>query len=440
MPHSTTQNSDTPAIAQQWQNIQAHNPRLAALITPPSSASLNPQSGPLGGVTVSLKDNIDTAGIPTTAGAAFWKHRVPRHNAYVVERLLAAGATPFGKANMTELAWGVRSYSATGGQCRNPWDEQRIAGGSSGGSAASIAAGLCHASLGTDTGGSVRLPASFCGVTGLRPTHGRISNHGVIPLSESHDTIGPMARSAAEVARLFNAIAGYDHQDPYSQAQAMNAVTTQLEHPLQGITIGIPKNYYFDYCQDEVGAAVMQAATQLESQGAILKAISIPLVEQAQAMAACIMFSEVCALYEERLQQEPESISFDIRSRMEHGFVYNGRDYARAVAFRQRWRQTLRDIYQKVDIMLVPTTTQTAPLIDDGQTLYAITRELARNTYPSSLASIPSLSVPCGFGAGQLPIGMLLEAPWWQEALLLRVAHQYQQRSDFHLQTPAWLD
>lgn len=427
---------DTTTILQQWENIQAHNPRLAALITTPSCAQANPQTGPLQGLSVSLKDNIDTAGIPTTAGATFWKNRIPEQNAYVVEKLIAAGATPFGKANMTELAWGVRSYSATGGQCRNPWDEQRIAGGSSGGSAASIAANFCHASLGTDTGGSVRLPAAFCGITGLRPTHGRISNRGVIPLSESHDTIGPMARSAAEVAHLFTAIAGYDPHDPYSQAVAFQPCLDVLEQPLQHIVIGIPKNYYFDYCQDEVGAAVLEAAALLERQGAILKPIAIPLVEQAQEMAACIMFSEVCALYEERLQQDPESISFDIRSRMEHGFIYNGRDYARAVAFRQRWRQTLAQLYQEVDIMLMPTTTQTAPLIDDGQTLYAITRELARNTYPSSLASLPSLSLPCGFGAGQLPIGLLLEAPWWQEYRLLQVAHQYQLHSDFHQQTP----
>lgn len=424
-------------VSQQWERIRNHNLSLKALITPPHTAQLSATSGTLQGVTVSLKDNIDTAGITTTAGADFWRTRVPSHDAVVVSRLKAAGATLFGKANMTELAWGVRSYSAVGGQCRNPWDVNRIAGGSSGGSGAAVAAGFSTVSLGTDTGGSVRLPAAFCGVVGLRPSYGRIPNRGVIPLSESHDTVGPLAYRVADIARVFNVIAGHDEQDPTSQDHPVPDVLSALQKGVRDLVIGIPKNHYFDYCGSEVVNAVMKAAYTLEEHGALLQDIDVPMVEDAQEMASRIMFSEVCALYRERLDKNPDSISSAIRDRMLHGLSYTGMDYAEAVHFRRRWIKVVQRIYSSVQLLLVPTTTQTAPLLDDGQTLLEITRQLARNTYAGSLAGIPSMSVPCGFDSSGLPIGMLLEAPWWHEDRLIQAGHAYQRVTSHHLSRPA---
>src|SRR5690625_614949 len=212
-------------LERQQEAIAQHNPVINALICPPGHEQLQARvqtlvkrpQGLLHGLTVSLKDNIDTNFAPTTAGARFWKQRQPVQNAVVVNRLLQAGAIAMGKASMTELAWGVSGYSALGGQCRHPLDQQRIAGGSSGGSAASVAAGFCDASLGTDTGGSVRIPAAFCGLFGLRPTYGAIPNTGVLPLSHSHDTVGIIAKNSFDTARIFTAIAGYCPQDPRSR-------------------------------------------------------------------------------------------------------------------------------------------------------------------------------------------------------------------------------
>lgn len=418
-------------VAEQFEAIQAQNSRLRALIREPDPHAVQQriktlqhgdEKGLLHGMTVSLKDNIDTAGIPTTAGATFWRDRIPAEDAEVVRRLERAGAILFGKANMTELAWGVRSYSAVGGQCLNPLDESRIAGGSSGGSAASVVAGMCTASLGTDTGGSVRIPAAFCGLVGLRPTYGSVSNEGVLPLSESHDTVGPMARTVDVVARLYTAIAGNTHGDPVTARPAVPDVIAAVSAGVRGMVIGIPDNYYFDHCGDEIAEAVLAASRKLEAQGATIRPIKVPLVEDAQAMATCIMASEVGSLYEARLNSDPDSISRDIRERILAGLHYSGMDYARAVSFRARWRRCLHTIYKDVDITLVPTAASTAPPLSDERSLLEATRHLARNTYPSALAGIPSMSVPVGRDSQGLPIGMLIESRWAGEAALMAAA------------------
>lgn len=412
--------------------VKQQNSRIRALISPPSlkkwgQAKNNYQSvlrsSLLQGMTVSIKDNIDTADAPTTAGAAFWCDRRPKKDAVVVSRLQSAGGVVFGKANMTELAWGVRSYSAVGGQCVNPLDEQRIAGGSSGGSAAAVVAGFCDASLGTDTGGSVRIPAAFCGLIGLRPTYGTIPNTGVLPLSHSHDTVGILGRNAVDVGRIYTAIAGPCPLDMTSNHQRPSAVLNQMAVGVKGLHIGIPNSYYFDYCTPQIANAVMRAARVLEEQGAILVSIHVPKAEQAQAMAACMMSSEVTALYEARLLEQPETISADVRERMMQALEYKGTDYARALAFKRFWQWQLAQTYQEVDVMMMPTTATTAPLLSDQRSLLEATKDLARNTYPSAMAGIPSMSVPVGFDSNKLPIGALLEAAWGREDLLLRCAY-----------------
>lgn len=392
--------------------------------------------GPLHGVTVSLKDNIDTAGHETTAGAAFFRGRVPDRDATVVRRLRQAGAVIVGKANLTELAWGTRSSSAVGGQTRNPWNTDRIPGGSSGGSGASVAAGMCTASLGTDTGGSVRLPAALCGVAGLRPTSGSVPNTGTIPVSRAHDTVGPVARRVSDVARLFAVIAGPDPEDPYSSQRTPPNFLPAIHDGIEGRVVGIPRNHYFDRCEDDVAEAVRRAASVLEGQGAKLVDIDVPMVEDAQEMATRIVFSDACSFHGERLRNEPQSFSADIHDRMSRGFGFTGTDYAEAMTFKAAWKRALRTIFRDVDIILSPTAPVGAPPIEDGKSLYDSTRDLVRNTYCGALGNIPGLSVPCGFTREGLPVGLQLEAAWWQEPLLLRAGCAFQRRTDYHLREP----
>lgn len=397
-----------------------------------SGASL----GLLHGMTVSVKDNIDTAGTATTAGAAFLRDRVPNRDAPVVERLRRAGAVITGKANMAEVAFGSRSFSAVGGQCRNPWDTDRIPGGSSGGSAVSVAAGMCTGSLGTDTGGSVRLPAAINNVSGLRPTHGRIPNSGVLPVSESNDTVGPLARRVEDVALIFAVIAGYDEADPYSVDIGLPNFLPALRDGIAGRRIGVPRNHYFDDLAPGVGDAVMAGARVLEQAGARLVEITVPMVGEAQAKASLAIFSDACHVFNDRLLNDPGSFTPSVYERMKTGLAITGVQYAEAQAFRARWRRALQGVFQEVDMILSPTITAGAPLIEDGRNLLEATRSVTTNTYCGAFAGIPGLSVPCGFTPDRLPLGLQLEAAWWNEPLLFQAGIAYQAATDHHLQTP----
>lgn len=419
-------------IEQQLARIQADNPRLRALITEPLAdevwqqyaRSIMQPDNLLSGMTIAIKDNIDTDFALTTAGAAFWQDRQPRENAVVVQRMLDAGAIAMGKANMTELAWGVRSASAVGGQCLNPLNEKRIAGGSSGGSAAAVAAGFCDAALGTDTGGSVRIPAAFCGLYGLRPTYGALPNTGVLPLSMAHDTVGILARSTAAVGRIFTALTGYCPRDPASRREPSKPVWPGLDAGVQGLRIGLPDSYYFDDCDEEIIQRVVRTAEGLQEQGAILVPLEMDDAASAFEHAACIMSTEVAKLYDRRLKEDPQSISAPVRERMLQAYQdYSAFDMVKAYQFRSFWRWQLAKVYgPQVDVCLMPAAPTTAPLLTDERSLLQVTRDMLRNTYPSALAGIPSLAVPCGVAADGMPIGLLVEGAWGREDLLLRVA------------------
>ncbi len=238
--------------------------------------------GLLHGMPIALKDNIETAGVRTTSGAAYLADHIPNSDAPVVGRLKAQGAVLIGKANMQELAWGIVSTNPVTGQCRNPWNPERIPGGSSGGSGAVVAAEMAEGALGTDTGGSVRIPASMTGVAGLRPTHGRISIRGITPVSVAHDTVGPMARTVADVARIFAALAAYDPLDPVSRDLPLDNFLPRLDDRIEGVRVGLARNFFFEEIDGEVDAAVRAAAGTLESLGARLIDIALPGAETAQ--------------------------------------------------------------------------------------------------------------------------------------------------------------
>ncbi|MCY4589073.1 MAG: amidase [Alphaproteobacteria bacterium] len=392
--------------------------------------------GLLHGMPVAIKDNIETAGVRTTSGSAFHADHVPNANAPVVDRLLRAGAVMVGKATLHEFAFGIRSDNTVSPQCRNPWNPKRVPGGSSGGSGAAVAAGFCVGALGSDTGGSVRLPAAINGVTGLRPTHGRVPNTGSTPVSPSFDTIGPMARSVADTARMFAVMAGHDPGDAWSEARSLENFLPSLADGIDGIRIGVPRNFYFDDLHPDVARAIHAALGELEGLGARLVEVSVPGAAETQKWATVMIFADACAFHAKRLETSPEMFSREVYNRMTTGLSMTAVDYANAMRGREGWLRTLRTLFEEVDVLASPAMPGLVPPIEDDRSLLDATRDATRNTYAGALGRIPGLSVPCGFTGDGLPVGLQLEAAWWQEPLLFRVGHAYQGRTGWHRMHP----
>ena len=392
--------------------------------------------GLLHGMAMAVKDNIETAGLRTTSGSTFFENHVPNDDAAVVARLRRAGAVIVGKAMLHELCFGVRSVNPVSGQCRNPWNTERVPGGSSGGSAAALAAGMVEGALGSDTGGSVRLPASICGVSGLRPTVGRVPNHGATPVSATFDTIGPMARRVEDVARILAVIAGPDRRDPISIDQPLENFLPGLGDGIARVRMGVPGNFYFDDLADDIAEPVMAAVRELERHGAELVEVDVPGAEETHLHATVMIFSDACAYHAERLSERPEGFSKDVYDRMTNGWRYSAVDYARALRAREAWCRSLAELFERVDILVSPTTPADPPPVVDERTLLEATADATRNTYAGGLGAIPGLSVPCGFSAAGLPVGLQLEAAWWREPLLLRAGVAYQSATEWHLARP----
>ncbi|WP_431300203.1 amidase [Tabrizicola sp. BL-A-41-H6] len=418
------------------------NLRFRAMVTPDPEGARRMAAvaadGPLAGMTLTVKDNIDTAGLRTACGSRLFADHVPTEDATVVGRLRRAGAILLGKASMMELAFGLRTTDAIGGQCRNPWNPDHVPGGSSGGSAASVALDFGTASLGTDTGGSVRMPSAFCGVTGLRPTHGRVSNKGVLPVSETFDTVGPIARRVQDVAAVYQVIAGHDPADPHSVDRPVEA--WDGSNDVAGLRVGVPETFYFDAIDTEVAAALARVVAALRKSGAAIVPVALPGAETAHAHATRIILSDACALHERALDQRRGDISDQVYERMIKGRDVTGVNYAQSLRFRERWRQMLAGLFTRVDVLLMPTTPGPAARIEDGAHLEDATRHATRFTYGGGLAGTPGLSLPCGFTASGLPIGALFEAPWWQETRLFRIGAWWQAQTDWHLRHAPVLD
>jgi aspartyl-tRNA(Asn)/glutamyl-tRNA(Gln) amidotransferase subunit A len=391
--------------------------------------------GLLHGMPMVIKDNLDTAGVRTTAGSLFFKDHIPNRDATVVAKLKRAGAVIVGKCTMHEVAFGVRSYNPVTGQARNPYDLTRVPGGSSGGSGIAVATGMAEAALGTDTGGSIRLPAAICGITGLRPTSGRVSSQGCLPVSLSHDTIGPMAASALDCARIFAVIAGFDDQDPTSKARPLENFLPSIDEGIAGLRIGVPRNHYLEGGSPDVVAAFHAAVAKLEDLGAKVVDVTVAGVEEIQDEASVMIFSDACELHADRLGDEAKWGAMTLE-RLKVGLRYTGADYARAMRTKEIWRRTLARLFRDIDVLASPTVVDDPPLIEDGQSLLEATQSVARNTYCGSFAGVPGISVPNGVSGRGLPLALQLEAAWWNEPLLLRAGHAYQQATDWHHKRP----
>lgn len=423
--------------------IAAHNGAIRSMITPlvdeaRASLAAGTQEGGLSGVIVSVKDNIDTAGIRTTRGSGFFADRIPNGDATVVERLRRAGATIIGKDNLHEFAFGATSQNPHHGLCRNPWNLETIPGGSSGGAGASVAAGFSEVAIGTDTGGSVRIPAALNGVSGLRPTVGRISNHGVMPLSDQYDTVGPLARRVVDVADAYEAIAGYDPRDAYSVDRPVEGWRSRHAGGLHGLKIGIPSALIAAESEPEVVVLIEAAIRALTDLGAIPVEIAIEGAADAHVAYMTIVQSDAAAVHAERMATSPKTFGADVEGRLRMGGEITGQAYSIAQRKRAPWMRQVGEIFDRVDMLAMPTVGFPAPLAAGPDGMIATTHRLTRLTSIWSFAELPGLSVPCGFSRG-LPIGLQLVGPKWSEASLLATGAAYQGVTDFHRQLPPLL-
>lgn len=392
--------------------------------------------GPLHGIPLALKDLFETAGIKTTAGSAFWRENVPTSNAFVMERLRQAGAVILGKLNMHEVALGVTNANPHYGPCRNPWDLERSPGGSSGGSAAAVASGLCLGSLGTDSGGSIRIPAALCGVVGLKPTYGRVSLSGVIPLSWSTDHAGPLARCVADAALLYQSVAGYNPLDPACQPQPLEDALTGLDGGIQGWRVALLEDAYLEKAHPEVLSAVQTAARLLGELGARVTPVELPYLRQAAQLNGLVVQAEAAAFHRQRLQENPAGFGEDVRQRLETGAATPIHDYILARHAQQELRRSLEMFFMDYDVLCLPATPVTAPPIS-GPDAVEQARLLTRFTAPFNLTGLPAIVLPCGFSSNGLPIGMQLVARPWAEASLLRAAQAYENAAGWRTQHPA---
>jgi aspartyl-tRNA(Asn)/glutamyl-tRNA(Gln) amidotransferase subunit A len=428
--------------------IETWNPHVNAMVTTDAEGARRAAGdadaqlaagrsrGLLHGVPVVVKDNLDTAGLRTTYGSGFFAEHVPTGDAHVVARLRQAGAVIIGKATMHEFAYGVRSFNPLIGQCRNPWDTARIPGGSSGGSGVAVATGMAQMALGTDTGGSVRIPAALNGITGLRPTFGRVSNHGCMPVSTTHDTVGPMARTVGEVARLFAVIAGFDRKDPLSEARPVDHFLARLPDGIGGLRIGRPTNHYFTGLDADVAVALEQAIDTLRGLGACIVDVEVPGAEAIHAYATTIIACDAHHLHAERIEQGASRWAAQTLERIRLAARFTGVDYAAAMRERERWCRMLGGLFEQVDLLVSPTSATVAPLIDDERSLFEATRAVTQNTYAGAFGRLPGLSLPCGMSQSGLPIGLQLEAAPWNDGLLLQAGWAFQSVTDWHLRRP----
>lgn len=381
--------------------------------------------GPLHGIPIAYKDLFLTRGIRTTGGSKLYENYVPQADAAVVERLAEAGAVMMGKLNMHELAYGITSANPHFGPVRNPANPEHIPGGSSGGSGAAVAAGMVFAAMGSDTGGSIRIPASFCGTAGLKPTYGRVSRYGTFPLGYSLDHMGPLAGSARDAALVMNAIAGHDRRDPASARRAAEDFVPAEDASIRGMRIGVPENFYFDGIDVEVEAAVRSALGRAEAMGAAVRPVRVPDVAALNAAAIVILLAEAAAVLEPFRKRRGE-FGPDVLALVDQGRLIPATDYIQAQRLRRRMRREFARIWNEADCLITPTTPLAAPRIGADTVWLGGHEENVRLATTRLVRGInalgwPALSIPCGATAAGLPIGMQIAGPAFHEALVLRL-------------------
>jgi aspartyl-tRNA(Asn)/glutamyl-tRNA(Gln) amidotransferase subunit A len=386
--------------------------------------------GPLHGVPIAVKDLCWTKGERTTGGSKVFDDFVPDEDAAVVARLREAGAIVFGKTNTPEFAYGpLNQYHY--GPSHNPWDPGRFTGGSSMGAAAVLAGGLAPGALGSDTGGSIRGPAFWSGVTGLKPTYGRVPLRGVVALATSLDHVGPMARSALDCALLLDVIAGAEPLDATTVETPVPDYVAELTTPVRGLRVGVPRGYFWDALPADIATAVTAALETLGRLGLVMQDVEIPEWPAAVEASKVLIRCEAAAEYRAVLKNRAAELLPEVRERLELGAATPAPDYVDALRAGARLRAALRERFRRLDLLVLPGRDQTAPRMDpSGKLLEPLS---PRNFMsPLNVAGVPALTFPCGLDQQGLPIGLQVVGPAWTEATLLRVAHAFQQASDWH--------
>jgi aspartyl-tRNA(Asn)/glutamyl-tRNA(Gln) amidotransferase subunit A len=427
--------------------IERQNPVLNAFITVTAESALagareaeaeiqrGHWRGPLHGIPIALKDLFDTEGVRTTAASALYKDRVPGEDAEVVRRLKAAGAVILGKTNMHEFAYGGTSAVSHFGAVHNPWDGVRIAGGSSGGSAAAVSAGLCYGALGSDTAASIRQPAAFCGIVGFKPTYGLVSTRGVIPLSWTFDHVGPLTRTVADAAILLQTIAGCDPLDVTSRQMNIPDYVAALHDKVASLRIGVAREFFFADLDPDIEAAMSEALAVLQGLTAGIREITLPMSGQ-EELRAVVRAAEAYTYHAHFVERNPEAYQPETLQRIQAGREVSSSAYIEGRRGVELARRTLGKVFETVDVIVTPTTASPPPLLadvtKDVKASLTLGARTMRNTSPFNVTGWPAISVPCGFTRSGMPIGLQLSGPPEEDAVVLRLAHAYEQATNWH--------
>jgi len=391
--------------------------------------------GPLHGVPIALKDLVDTAGVRTTAASALFKDRVPAQDAEIVRRLKASGAVFLGKLNMHEFAYGGSSVISFFGPVHNPWELNTEAGGSSAGSAAAVSSGMCYGAIGSDTGGSIRQPSAYCGIVGLKPTYGRVSTRGVIPLSWSFDHVGPMTRTVADAAVMLQVLAGYDPEDTNSIDTPVPDYAGAIARKSQP-RIGIPRTYFYESLHPEIAAAMESARSVLGKLTSNQREIEAPASSDTTVLRA-----EAYAYHQENVGKTPELYQPETLRRIRGGAEVTMAAYIQARRQVDQFRRAVRKTFEAVDLLITPTTPvppfAISELLADMENLRAKEILTLRNTRPFNILGLPTISIPCGFTKAGMPIGMQITGPPGGEIEVIRLAHAYERETEWHERRPA---
>jgi aspartyl-tRNA(Asn)/glutamyl-tRNA(Gln) amidotransferase subunit A len=398
--------------------------------------------GPLHGVPMAHKDMYYRRGVASSCGSKIARERPAPSTATALERLDAAGAIQFGVLNMAEFAYGPTGHNWHYGHCRNPWNPERITGGSSSGSGSAVAARASFAALGSDTGGSIRLPATFCGTSGLKPTYGRVSRAGAMPLAFSMDTVGPLTRTVEDAALVGQVIAGPDPRDPTCDPRPVPDWRSQLERPIAGVRIGRPKQYFYDQCDSEIAAIMEGALETFRRLGATVIEVDLPDLAPWNAAAALILAAEAAAYHGNWLRNRPQDYSDQVRGRLEYGLAIPAASYIDSLRMRGSSLAEFCDtVFSHVEVLHMPVVSFPTPTITEtevgvGDAVMNLLGRVTRLTLPASYLGLPVVCATAGFTRSGMPVGMQLLAPPFDEATALRAGHAFQRASDWHQRPP----
>ena len=428
-----------------YEQINRLNPTLKAYITviPPQEA-LNSQQPPINtatlyralrGIPIAIKDLFDVEGVRTTIGSKFFADHIADQDAFVVEKLKQSGAIINGKTNTHEIALGITGDNPHYGTARNPWNTERIPGGSSSGSAIAVATGMALGALGTDTGGSIRIPASLCGIVGFKPTHGRVSTRGVFPLSWNLDHVGPLTKCVKDAATILQVISVYDPIDPSSIRMLTGDYLGHLVDDMEGRKIAIGSGKFIETADPEVLKAVREAAKVFESMGCKVEKVNVDWMHDAGVANSIMTRSDGAAVHRDRLKEHPELFGDDIRRRLEQGAETTSTEYSLARRTQAEMRKRSELFFESYNFLITPTTPIAAPTIAGHDAVEQAAR-LTRFTAPFNLTGLPALSIPCGFTSEGLPIGMQIIARAWGDAKALNAGYAYEQATEWHKKLP----